>query len=347
MEWESPSSHPLTGLAGRLGAFLLGAVLLVAAWTKVIHPEAFAEQIRNEGLDFLFPAMVVVFIALALEVGLGTALILNLRRAWVLVPSALLVIFFLFLTGRTYWRSLQGIEPESASCGCFGNLVQRTPAEAFWQDLILLVPPLVLACLGRYWGRGWLRAKVAVAGVVTVAALVLTWKAPELPLDDLATRLKPGVAVADLCAGGEEDRVCLDTLLPELLTGEHLVVMATLEEDSGGIGEETEALNGYVLEGRGPALWVATSALEEEIRAFFWARAPAFEIREVPEPLMAPLYRRLPRSFAVADGIVKNTYSGLPPQIETGADAQDGASGTGNPEGEPDDPAAPGAQSSD
>ena len=50
-----------------------------------------------------------------------------------------------------------------AGCGCFGNLVQRTPAEAFWQDLLLLVPPLLLAF-------GWRDARAARAAARTAAA---------------------------------------------------------------------------------------------------------------------------------------------------------------------------------
>src|SRR4051812_16389187 len=72
------------------GAFL-GCVLLFAVWAKMIDPLAFAEQIRTEGLDFLIPARAVALIALALEAGLGLALLFGLRRKWVLVPAALLV----------------------------------------------------------------------------------------------------------------------------------------------------------------------------------------------------------------------------------------------------------------
>ena len=75
------------------------------------------------------------------------------------VPTAALVVFFLFLTGRAYVRHLQGIEPET-SCGCFGNLVQRTPAEAFWGDMLLMVPALALAFLARDRGP-WPRARLA------------------------------------------------------------------------------------------------------------------------------------------------------------------------------------------
>jgi uncharacterized membrane protein YphA (DoxX/SURF4 family) len=128
---------------------VLGIVLLVAVWAKAVDPASFAEQIRTEKLDFALSAPAIALLALALEAGLGLALLLGVRRNWVLVPATLLVAFFLFLTGRAWWLSAHGLRDAAASCGCFGNLVQRTPAEAFWQDLLLLVPPLVLAFVGR------------------------------------------------------------------------------------------------------------------------------------------------------------------------------------------------------
>src|SRR4030095_4470812 len=141
-------SHPLLWWIGSFAGAFLGGVLLFAVWTKVLDPASFAEQIHVEGLDFALPAQGVALIALALETGLGLALLLGLRRSWVLVPAALLVAFFLSLTGRAWWLAAHGLRAD-ASCGCFGNLIQRTPAEAFWQDLSLLVPPLLLAFLGR------------------------------------------------------------------------------------------------------------------------------------------------------------------------------------------------------
>ena len=102
----------------------LGLVLLVAAVAKALEPGAFAEQIRLEQLDFLFSVRTVTLIALALEVGLGTVLILGIRRLWVLFPATLLASFFLFLTGRNYWLVLNGLRDEDAACGCFGSLIE-------------------------------------------------------------------------------------------------------------------------------------------------------------------------------------------------------------------------------
>lgn len=305
---------------GRTAAFLLGAVLLVAAGAKVLDPLAFTEQITNEGLDFLLPARWVAMLAIGLEIGLGLALVLGLRRLWVLIPTALLIVLFLYLTGRAYWLWSQGLLDEAAACGCFGNLVERTPAEAFWQDVLLMVPLYLLSFVGRRRagverGRRWRLAAVAAA---ISAGLILTWLSPGLPLDDLATRLSPAVEISSICAGaGEEgEQICLDVLLPGLVEGEHWVVLAGLEEEALRAG--VEDLNRLALEGDVDGVWVLSADPPEVHQAFFWEVGPVFEVREVPLALIRPLYRTTPRSFRLEDGMVKRTVSGLP-QIDDDA----------------------------
>lgn len=297
---------------GTAGAFVLGAVLLFAAWAKALDPGSFAELIHNEGLDIVLSAETWSLVMIVAEAALGLALMLNLRRWWVLLPTALMVALFVFLNAKSYWQFSQGLLDESSSCGCFGNLVDRTPAEAFWQDLVLLVPPLLLSFLGRPGKIAHEKLRIAIVAVVSLAAIWFVWKAPELPLDDLATRMKPGVAIAEICAGRDTEetvRICLDTLMPELQVGRHIVVLATLdnEELRGGV----DALSELALSG-GPSVWLLTDSLEEERQAFYWEWAPAFEIREVPLALIRPLYRRQPRSFELESGTVTRTWPGLP-----------------------------------
>ncbi len=317
MEQEQTTPQPAARwrrILGIAGGVVLGAVFLIAAWAKALDPRAFAGQITLEGLDFLLPAAAVALIALALEVFLGGALLLAVRRWWILWPTAALVAFFLFLTGRAYWRAAHGVVSDDAGCGCFGNLVERTPAEAFWQDLLLMVPALLFAFLGRDRGTTP-RWRLAAISTATLAVVLLAWKAPELPLDDLATRLKPGVDPMAICAGSAEDdsRVCMDGVLPEIAQGEHLVVIAELED--GPLGDNVEALNEYHWAGSGPSLWVLTAATAEQVFGFRFSRGPSFELREAPAALLRPLYRTLPRSFLVRDGRVVETYRGLPPPI--------------------------------
>jgi hypothetical protein len=299
------SPRGLLGLAG--GAFL-GGILLIAAWTKAIHPQSFVDLIHAEKLDFLLPARAIAFVALALEAGLGAALLLGVRRWFVLVPTALLVVFFLFLTGRNYYLWANGLAEPAAGCGCFGNLVERTPAQAFWQDLLLMVPALLLSFLSFRSPR-FPTARVAVASLVGVGAVLLAWRAPSLPLDDLATRLKPGVRVGGICTGRNEERICLETIRPQLAEGEHLVVIADLADERWS--EWIDPLNERVIEGS--SVLVLDDATPEQHTTFFWQWGPSFEIVEAPATLLQPLYRTLPRSFLVRHGEVVATYPGLPP----------------------------------
>lgn len=310
--------HPVARFLGVAGSVFLGLVLLVAAWAKMLDPAAFAELIELEGLDVLLSAQAVAMVAIVLEVALGLALVLAIRRWWVLVPAALLVAFFVFLNARAWYLDAHGLREEEASCGCFGKLVERTPEEAFWQDLLLLVPALGLSFLGRPRSAdgetgGVAVGRLALVGVLTAGAAVFTWKAPDLPLDDLATRLKPGVEVEDLCAGSGPERVCMGLVAPELAEGEHLVMMVDVTDEA--FVEAVPALNDYVFAAEGPSLWSLVAAEPEELTQFRWSHGPVFEIREAPPTLLEPLYRKLPRSFLVRDGRVAATYPGLPPQI--------------------------------
>lgn len=307
--------RPRLWWVGTVAGIVLAVVLLVAVWAKAVDPASFAEQIRTEKLDFLLSAPTVALIALALETGLGLALLLGVRRKWVLVPATLLVAFFLFLTGRSWWLSAHGLRDAAASCGCFGNLVQRTPSEAFWQDLLLMVPALLLAFAGRGkpGERGPLFPPVRTAVVLlgTVAVALFAWKAPELPLDNVATRLRPGVRVSDLCAGSGREAICLNGVARGITEGDNLVLMANLDDPA--LGASMEALNAAARNPAGPKIWLLSAATPEQVTTFNFMMGPVFKLVETPPELMRPLYRRLPRAFRVKDGTVTETWPGLPP----------------------------------
>jgi hypothetical protein len=299
------------------GAGVVGGTLLVGAWGKMLDPVSFAESLRLEGLTgwldrfAWLPATVPPLVVVALEILLGALLVLGVRNRATLTATALLAAFFLFLTGRAYWRAINGIAgPESASCGCFGNLLERSPKEAFWQDAGLLVPGILLAMLAPI-NRHSQGGRIALASLAAAAAVAFGWFAPVLPIDDLATRLKPGLQVSSMCAGRDQDRLCMPTIIPDLQHGQHVVVL--LDLTGVGMEDEVERLNRYWLAGGPPQLWVLAAGTPEQTQAFFWKYGPSFEIREVPPSLLRPLYRELPRSFLMSDGNVVETWSGLPP----------------------------------
>jgi len=296
---------------GWVGGLLLGAVLLFAAWAKLIDPEAFVELIEQEGLASVLPARLVAFVALALEVGLGMLCLQGVRRRWNLIPTTLLVLFFVFLTGRTYVLFVQGKADAARGCGCFGTLIQRSPAEAFWQDVLMLVPPLVLLWIGRdrsVAAPPWPRIVGATA--VTAGALLFATFAPDLPLDGLATRLHVGDDIREMCAGEGKGRVCLADVLPRLADGENLVLLADLED--ARFVSRVPDYNGYALDGKGPTLWVLTGSPHEIVQRFGLLSGATFQIQEAPPSLLRPLYRRLPRSFLVRDGKIVALYAEPP-----------------------------------
>ena len=312
-------THAILAHVGRVGAFLLGAILLLGAYTKVIDPVAFSEHISKEGLDFLLPSGVIVFVALALEFGLGIALMLNMRRTEVLIATSVLVLFFLYLTGQNYYDFVHGESTAHEGCGCFGNLISRNPEEAFWQDLIMLLPTCLMAWLGRPRPEAltpmW---KIVLTGALTIGGLVFTWMAPELPLDDLATRLKPGVVLDELCVGEGEDRACFTEAAyqlmddPEMEGERYIAVIADPLDES--IHEPLNAYANRLYEEEVTPLIVLTSLTLEEVEDLQASElAPSFELMPVPRVLLRPMYRALPRSFLVKDGIVVETVSGLPP----------------------------------
>lgn len=176
---------------GTAGAVLLGVVFLVSTYGKGWNPDdfgAFVDQIRQEELDFLFTAVQVALIALALEAGLGTALLLGVRHLAVLLPTAVLVVFFLFLTGRNYWLVSQGLR-EPGSCGCFGSLIERTPAEAFWQDLLLMVPLTLLCFWRRRKSEGIPRRRLGLALLAALGASLWAYRSADIEFIEAAHRL--------------------------------------------------------------------------------------------------------------------------------------------------------------
>jgi len=292
---------------GRAAAFALGVILLVGTAAKAMDPAAFAEMLRSEHLTLGLPPMLVAIVALAIEGSVGLALVLGIRRVWSLGAAAALLAVFLVVTGRAWWVAAHG-GSATAGCGCFGNLVERSPAGAFLEDLLLLLPLLLLAFVARDRGPRLPARRLAVVAVGACAIVLVAWRAPELPLDDWATRVRPGTEVANVCSGSDP-RVCLSDVDAGLAHGRTWVVLADLAQPQSFV----DPLNALVAGSPDLGVHVLTAAPSAEVKAFTWQWGPSFELHEAPAPLLRPLYRTLPRSFLVADGRVVRTVSGLPP----------------------------------
>jgi hypothetical protein len=263
-----------------------------------------------------------------------------------MLPATGLVALFVFLTGRSYLAHLRGEPPSEHGCGCFGRLVERSPAEAFWQDLAMMLPPLLLAWVGRPSPNAPIPVRRGLAAaLLTVGVLVFTGFAPDLPLDDLATRLERARRLDDNCLGEEEEerpgdmpvigasttRVCLHELMlhPRLLEWDkerYYVVMADVTD--AHFLNRLKELNDYATAETGLPLVVLSPSPEQAVEEFTVRHGAAFDPLPAPPALLRPLYRRLPRSFLVEGGRVVETYPDLPPLGNMGG----GGSGAEGPD---------------
>ncbi len=317
-------------VVGTIGGLFLGVVFFVAVWGvppirlgKVGDPEAFAQVLQLERLVVVLSPFEAAVFAIGVEAAVAFFLLLGIRRLWVLVPVTLVVVFFMYLNGRAYLAWIQGEKLPEMSCGCFGNLVDRSPAEAFWQDAALLLPALLMAYVGRPRGEGASAPPVrtALAGLLTMGTVFFAAAAPEMRLDDLSTRLRPGTDLRTVCAGTGPEHLCLagEALAPGLTEGEHVVVLADLTDPDfqAEVAHRSQELLDFAAREDAPDILVLFSGPKEQATAFqFQALAPPFQYQDVPAALLRPLHRRLPRTFVVRDGVVRATYSGLPPMAD-------------------------------
>lgn len=292
------ASRSFPRVLGTAAGVLLGLVLLFSAWGKALDPYGTGDIYARRGLLPDALAGPAVMLTVAVEAALAAALLLNLRRVPVLLVATVLMSAFF---GLTTWEYLHPAT-DGSSCGCFGNLVVRSPGQAAVQDGAFLLFAL-LAWLGRPGapiGRRWV-----VPAVVFLLAFAGSAVAPRLPIDETATRLAPGVKMAELK---------LDEVVPETQRGRTLVLLvdrgeAATKAIAGDVSRVNERL---VLAGAPVGVFALAEPNPELAMSFTWEAAPAFEVREVPFAALKPLYRTLPRSFLVEDGVVVKTWTGVP-----------------------------------
>ena len=282
-------------LVGTVGAVLLGLVLIFSAWAKALDPEGFAQLIVERGLMPASLAYSAGVAMIAFEAALGACLLLNLRRPIVLVPVALMMLFFLALSAWTWVYPTK----EPSSCGCFGNLIASSPGQALARDAVLVgLALLAFAGLPR---RAAGRLRPALAALAGLAFGAFALAAPSLPLDNLATRLKPGVTAASLR---------IDEIIPELQDGTRLVLLLD-RADEKTFGEVAR-INEKLALARPDAVFGLARPDDALANEFQWTAGPAFEVRDAPQSMLKPFYRRLPRAFLVDRGTIVKVWEGIP-----------------------------------
>lgn len=200
--------------AGRWAQIIMGAVMLVAGAAKVWEPvlfywEAmpFAQMLGFEPATWSQAGRLAQLIS-PLECALGLALLLNWRPRIVFPVAAVLMACFTALTAYAWNLGI------TANCGCFGALVDRSPAEATVEDLVMLG----LLVFGWWSTRGMEpsatpRGRWVAVGTVVAAAVLLVRFLPE------SNRLDG----SDLQVGVDLGGLSLNDLDLDLGEGDYLV----------------------------------------------------------------------------------------------------------------------------
>ncbi len=124
---------------------LLGAVFIFSGLVKLVDPvgtqiklnEYFSEEVLN--LPALIPWSLSIGITLiVLELTLGVALLMAYRPKITYRITLMLLLFFLFLTGYSYFTGTV------TDCGCFGDAVKLTPGQTFFKNFVLLAILLLI-----------------------------------------------------------------------------------------------------------------------------------------------------------------------------------------------------------
>lgn len=180
----------------------MGLVFLLSGGVKIWEPVLFfweaVPHVGLIGLGVYTRELAQLAIILGpIEWGLGLALVCNWRPKVILPVTTALMVFFVVVAGLALYRG------GGANCGCFGALIERTPGEAFVEDLVML-GLLVFSwrVLLRHQTAEWSHGRwVVIAGTALALALTAGRLVPDLDrLQD--SDLRTGVRLAGLSMKG-------------------------------------------------------------------------------------------------------------------------------------------------
>ena len=202
--------------AARISQILMGLVFLVSGLIKVWEPVLFYWEVvpftQLLGMvKFWQQAAQVILLLAPFECALGLALLANWRPRLTFPVAVVLMVFFIGLMVHA-WNA-----GATENCGCFGTLVDRSPAEAAVEDGVMLA-----LLLFGWWGArslpSWrFSGRLVGAGMVLSLAVGCIQFFPDkarLAESDL----KPGVELTGLNPQGLDVDVMKGEYLVELMS---------------------------------------------------------------------------------------------------------------------------------
>jgi hypothetical protein len=293
------SSNRALVIIARAVMIIVAAVFYLAAALKALDPVSFSEQIATYNI---FPqlSMLAAWTLIIVEVLLATALAVNLLPR---VAPILMIALLLFFIGITWYGMAIGL---GENCGCFGNLVHRGPETVIIEDTIMaagLLFSLVVLWKKPATGIGWKSAVTLASGLLAAG---VTYFSPAIPADNIVTALRPGAHFEVWSVDG-----LYGTNLNE---GTRVVFLFTVDSpdlqldvnrmNSIAQHEDVASATGLVIDGT------------EHITSLMFEYAAAFPIGAIEPRSARPMYRTLPRTFILHNGIVQAAWSEFPDAAE-------------------------------
>lgn len=277
-------------------ALAVGGTFVVAGTLKSLDVEGFARDIALHKILGASLSAVLARVLVPFEIVAGVAAIIGYRRRLALLLLAASLVVFIAATG---WAWGHG---NTEGCGCFGRYAARTPLAVIVEDALLLgacAVGLVLSPRAADPAPG--RWRGAVVGALALAATAFTLASPHLPIDSVATALRPGVTLADLG---------LDRIAGNLDQGDRVLAILVVDQETSQ--KAVPGLNALAQTAGSLPITGLTSAPEDARAGFFFAYGPTFELLEVPAADLNRLYRRAPRVFQVHNGAVLRVWDTIP-----------------------------------
>jgi hypothetical protein len=289
------SSNRVLYITARILEILVGLVILAAALMKALDPLSFQEQIALYGI---FPDLsnLAAWTLIIVEVTLACGLFVNLYPR---ILPALGIVLMLFFIGITLYGMSIGL---GENCGCFGNLVHRGPEQVIVEDALMIIALLFSAIVLRSREQSAGAGRIAATLAGAVLAVGVTAFSPQLPVDDFVTQLRPGAHFTAWPVDGLYGK--------DLNKGTHVVFLFTVR--SGNVGAQVEKMNAIVQREEVRSAVGLIIDGTEHLSTLMFEYAAAFPVAAIEPRFARPLYRSLPRAFILRDGVVTQTWAGLP-----------------------------------
>ncbi|MDY7033383.1 MAG: hypothetical protein SVY10_15945 [Thermodesulfobacteriota bacterium] len=290
----------------RLITVALGLVLLMAGLSKATDMSLFIQQIKDYNIlsGYLFLTLA-AWGLIAAEFVLGTALLVLYRPRLTLSMTSLLLLTFL---GATLWAWINGATQE---CGCFGAWVKRTPLEAVFEDIILLVFTF-LAWAG--YGRRRVRPSRAKAWAVVGSCLIGLMLPMVFGFSPSRINLPQSQAIrlelGDLQVEGLEHLGVID-----FNQGAYLIIL--MDTDCSHCKDSVPLLNELAETSSLPPVIALTINDEQKRMTFIEDFQPVFPLGQIDENSYWRLLAAgdIPRMILVQDGWVKQVWDKVIPDI--------------------------------